>query len=220
MMFLLDISMKATIILAGAGVVSLLLRRYSAAARHLLWTGVMVALLLLPLASLVLPAWGVLPYWVGPERLAVGADVSELPVVTAVAELQVEQSATPQSVFESGLQERGATTALPQGASGVRLSASEWIAWVYLFGVFVVVVPLVFAPVYLRRLVRAAGRLEWRLLGEVCRELGVRRSVRLFRGGGCSMPLTFGVRHPVILLPATAENWSEDRRRTVLLHEL
>jgi TonB family protein len=35
-----------------------------------------------------------------------------------------------------------------------------------------------------------------------------------------SMPMTFGIRRPVIFLPADAVEWTEERRRIVLMHEL
>jgi beta-lactamase regulating signal transducer with metallopeptidase domain len=34
------------------------------------------------------------------------------------------------------------------------------------------------------------------------------------------MPITFGFRRPVIFLPADAAEWSADRRRMVVMHEL
>ena len=34
------------------------------------------------------------------------------------------------------------------------------------------------------------------------------------------MPLTFGTLAPAIVLPASADEWTEERRRAVLLHEL
>ena len=34
------------------------------------------------------------------------------------------------------------------------------------------------------------------------------------------MPMTCGVRRPVIVIPSIADLWDEDRRRAVLLHEL
>src|SRR4029077_5575129 len=58
------------------------------------------------------------------------------------------------------------------------------------------------------------------LLRQVRGELGVRRPVALVVGGDRAMPMTWGWRRPVILLPAGAEAWPEARRRAVLLHEL
>ena len=34
------------------------------------------------------------------------------------------------------------------------------------------------------------------------------------------MPFTYGLLRPVIVLPASADEWTTDRRRSVLLHEL
>ncbi len=44
--------------------------------------------------------------------------------------------------------------------------------------------------------------------------------MRLLPSAGDVMPMTFGTRRPVIVLPASADEWTDDRRRAVLLHEL
>ena len=49
--------LKATLIVTAAGMVTLLLRRSSAAARQLVWNAVFVILVVLPLASFMLPSW-------------------------------------------------------------------------------------------------------------------------------------------------------------------
>src|SRR5206468_10016735 len=46
------------------------------------------------------------------------------------------------------------------------------------------------------------------------------RPVRLLRSLHEVMPLTFGTLAPTIVLPASAADWTADRRRAVLLHEL
>jgi hypothetical protein len=50
---------KATLVLVVAWSVALLLRRASAASRHLVWTLAVLSVLALPVAMLLLPAWGV-----------------------------------------------------------------------------------------------------------------------------------------------------------------
>ena len=65
-----------------------------------------------------------------------------------------------------------------------------------------------------------AGRDWLELLSSLAGELGVRTPVRLLAASGPAMPMTWGTRRPVILLPADADQWSPARRRDVLLHEL
>jgi hypothetical protein len=72
-----------------------------------------------------------------------------------------------------------------------------------------------------RRLARPIMDPAWTgLLDRVRAELNVRRPVELVAGDDQAMPMTWGWRRPVVLLPAGAEDWPEPRRQTVLLHEL
>ena len=54
---LLDLTLKGVLILVVAGLTTLLLRRASAALRHLVWSLALCALLLVPVLSALLPAW-------------------------------------------------------------------------------------------------------------------------------------------------------------------
>src|SRR5262245_44610867 len=60
---LIDAAGKGVILVALAIILSLMMHRTSASARHMLWSMTMLALLLLPVLSGVLPAWQVLPRW-------------------------------------------------------------------------------------------------------------------------------------------------------------
>ena len=44
--------------------------------------------------------------------------------------------------------------------------------------------------------------------------------IRLARGSDPAVPITWGVRRPVVLLPSSAENWETSRLTAVLLHEI
>jgi hypothetical protein len=57
-------------------------------------------------------------------------------------------------------------------------------------------------------------------LQRLARELGIRRPVSLYVGRTGTVPVTWGVVYPIVLLPADAATWTEERRRAVLLHEL
>ncbi|MBW3571405.1 MAG: HEAT repeat domain-containing protein [Gemmatimonadetes bacterium] len=80
------------------------------------------------------------------------------------------------------------------------------------------------AMVAVRVVARRARRItggEWmERLQAAARELGVRERVRLLRAPGAAMPMTWGILHPAVLVPADADGWTAERKRVVLLHEL
>ncbi|MFK7845761.1 MAG: HEAT repeat domain-containing protein [Rhodothermales bacterium] len=55
---------------------------------------------------------------------------------------------------------------------------------------------------------------------ELADRLLVYRPVKLLMSTSISSPMTWGVWRPVILLPIDADDWSDERRRYVLLHEM
>ena len=74
-LLLVDSAVKGTVLLALAAVVALILRRDSAATRHLVWQLAIVAMLVVPVLSAMLPQWRVLPAWMSSSRPVV-ADIS------------------------------------------------------------------------------------------------------------------------------------------------
>ena len=67
-LLLVDSAVKGTALLALAAVAALILRRDSAATRHLVWLLAIVAMLVVPVLSAMLPQWRVLPEWAGISR--------------------------------------------------------------------------------------------------------------------------------------------------------
>ena len=64
-LLLVDSAVKGTALLVLAAVAAMILRRDSAATRHLVWLLAMVAMLVVPVLSAMLPQWRVLPEWAG-----------------------------------------------------------------------------------------------------------------------------------------------------------
>ena len=59
-----------------------------------------------------------------------------------------------------------------------------------------------------------------RLCSDLARSCGLKRSAHLLFGPLPGLVATWGWRRPVVMLPASASEWSAERMRVVLLHEL
>jgi beta-lactamase regulating signal transducer with metallopeptidase domain len=202
--YALAITLKASILLGVAGIIlAVTHRRTSAAMRHLVWTLAIASVLLLPVASLVLPAWAV-----GSAR---ERPLPETPTVTLDQAVVEDVLPTPTEA---------APVARPRGSTGWWLA----LAGMYAAGVLVLMVRFTLDRRSLQRLAREATEVRdqaWtRLLDECAARLRVRRPVRLLRSRERSMPMAFGTRQPTIVVPAIADTWAEDRRRAVVLHEM
>jgi beta-lactamase regulating signal transducer with metallopeptidase domain len=201
---------KATVILLVTAVIqTFLFRRRSSAARHLLWTFAIGAVLALPLLSLALPEWTLTIRRIA-APLTPGSDAIAISEAVAV-------SYSPSS----------APAAAPPAPIARAASALSWpiaAAAVYVAGLLAILLHLAVQRWRVGRLVRHATALtspDWqRLAAECAADVGCRSSVRLLRSGQSIMPMAFGVRDAAILVPAVADLWSDDRRRAVVLHEL
>src|SRR5512145_3244373 len=92
---LVDAIVKATVLLLVAGAGAWLLRRSSAALRHLVWALACGGVLVLPIASAVLPNWrlGGWPRFDAPIAL----DLHEVPTQTLAQPAARQPAPTPQS---------------------------------------------------------------------------------------------------------------------------
>jgi len=111
----------------------------------------------------------------------------------------------------------------PPHTAVVRQS-THWLAWIWLVGAVLAFVPLaigLMANIRMRIGNRRLDDSDWqRLVTRLNKQLGLRRPVTLLRAGPRQMPLTFGLWHPCVVLPADAQSWTRERREIVLLHEL
>ncbi len=224
---LLDIVVKTTVILALAAVGDTLLRRGgSAAARHLVWTMAIVGLLALPMAALAVPRWTVtIPLASATARVASDESLRPDSAFRADSSVRPKAEATyhraPESVAAAAFARKNGASANDGNAHAAIAGA---LAIAYVAGVLLLLTRLVVEPFALRRLTRASRGMTdpaWRsLLADAEHELGLRATVRLLRSPREIMPLTFGTLSPAIVLPASSDAWTGERRRAVLLHEL
>ncbi|HWI56117.1 MAG TPA: M56 family metallopeptidase, partial [Bacillota bacterium] len=113
---------------------------------------------------------------------------------------------------------------------GQRLATHVHVAWaaailaVWLGGAGGMLLWLAIGRLRLGAVSRAAESVadcDWLvLLRQLCEQLQIQRRVTLLQSADGVMPATWGWWRPVILVPAEADEWSPERRRVVLLHEL
>jgi beta-lactamase regulating signal transducer with metallopeptidase domain len=225
---LADASLKGAALLVLAGVGVLVMRRASASARHMVWLAAMVALLIVPVLSVVLPGWRVLPRW--SAREAVVADVAmpraaEKPALTAPPTERpvVFPAAAPLPVPEMAAVLRPSVPVLVASESVMPFPRHGWLLPIWAAGCGVLVLRLTAAHVLLRRSTRRCEPANGALVAtlEAARvECGVSQPVRLLMDKGRTIPVVWGMFRPQLLLPAEAEHWNATQLRSVLLHEL
>lgn len=243
----IDSALKGAVLLSMAALAALSMRRASAAARHLVWLVAVVALLVVPLLTIALPQWRVLPDWAA-------SPVQTFAVVTEKASVpsqQVVESTAPPILREQPavapapapvpvpIPALPSTLPVAEGSQVVRREASlppeqapsnaraAWLGLGWLLGFLLFALRLLASQVMLRRAARSCRTPDEvrdqrlvTLFNEARAQLGVRQPVRLMIDRKRTIPLVWGVIRPRLMLPAEARGWSDSALRSVLLHEL
>jgi len=206
---LLEAALRASIlVLAGLLTVSIC-RGRSAAFRHwVLAASVLSAWATLPLSA-AMPSWLRAPLV---RTATIGTSVSA-PAPQAVADSPVDVTET--FVTNAATAARGRSFLSPDLLG---LVAGLWTA-----GTLASLGALVVGFTRLRRIATRAHAVESRIWTAARRELesayGFPAGIRLLQSDHPSLLVTWGWRHPTVVLPAPAEAWSEERARVVLAHE-
>ena len=243
---LLDTSIKGAVILSVAAVAAAVMRRMSAASRQVVWFLAMAGLLVLPVLSLTLPGWRILPDWAkidlqsgGQAEQAPAAGISgqsrpdieiappPWPVGAAHAYAPAGQAADLQGDPPAG---QASTAPLasapppPAPAKSWQAKALPWAMGVWIMGAAIALAPLVLGKLslwILRRSARPAKDNDWpELLDRAKAAIGLRQNVLLLVSRKPAMPMVWGLFSSRLLIPAEATDWSPQRKWVVLLHEL
>jgi beta-lactamase regulating signal transducer with metallopeptidase domain len=213
-----EVALKGTLLMAAAATVIFALRGATATMRHMLWSFTLVAMLVIPALIVVLPRWQVDILPTPSSRFP--AAMADPVIVKPRASAAVVQPTA-----------KGMST-LPAPDAGAVLAADNRkftidgtsLLFLWIGGIATGLITIAGGVLALRRIARRATALEnqeWTtLVAELSSELGLIRNVRLLRSDYAAMPATWGIFNPVVLLPVGADEWDEDRRRAVLLHEL
>jgi len=200
--FFVNTALKSAAVLGVAWVTAKLLRGRSAAARHLVWTAAFTALLALPLLSVSLPA---LRVTVAPALIPSGVVFQ----ATASAE---------NPSFHAQSSRSGAIAALNS-----RPWRPDWrlmLLWIWATGLATGFMQMLAGWVAISRIRHKSLLFACPELPELAQALGIRQRVNVLETGRGGMPMTFGLLRPAVFMPADAAQWTQERCRVVLLHEL
>ena len=213
---LLELVVRATILLSAALALAWLARKGPAGVRHLLWTMTFALLLGLPVFSFLGLSWEV------PVVPSADATIEQrspqIPSVQPGAGGSVALSTSEPSLPVAG------SRAFPPGEPGspVRSIPRPLLFWGV--GCAIGLISLLLGGVRFARLVRTASPLRDPILlrqaEAIRRRLAIQGGVRLLLSRTATIPMTGGLFRPVILFPASAAEWSAERWRVVLMHEM
>ena len=190
-------ALKSFAVLALAWVVAAVFRKQSAAVRHLVWAAAFGALMLLPVLSGILPQLRVAPL-PGFLEPSISFQVS----ATAI--------------------DRPAATPEPVSGSAVVVRRMNWPGM--LIALWAVRIRGIAGPHgrilrksrTIERDAEPVDETEWRQPAHL---LGI-DNLEVLRIPSAITPMAVGVLRPAILIPSDAAEWTAERRRVVLLHEL
>src|SRR5918912_3039732 len=238
-------AVKAALLLAVIALVCSASRRAAAATRHTLWTMSLCAVFLFPFFS-VFRVWEVpvLPAQISSSDVAQaeGSLTKSADSFPSSATRQRQNLEGPREIDESrqrasdfpattkpagevlpaaGLQD---VYHRPQNGAQSFAGLVDWALAIWFAGVVILLLRLLLGYTATMLLTRRAAEFKDPPLNELFSSLLLRlqlkSSVRLLRSCRTPMPVVCGVLRPTVLLPAGAEDWPEERREMVLLHEL
>ena len=214
MVVIIESCVRASVVLCAAWGLTSMMRHASAATRHFVWSCAIAGAIVASALSSVGPRWSVtLPASIAstpailtetssagmPEVVApaTSIDVPEITITTASSSSAPVSTPAVDSAFVLGLAwAAGALAVLAYAFSG---AVGAWL---------------------LRRAatpIHAAWVEEAQTLAEVFEIPGV---VQVVESKVIAMPMVCGTWRPLIVVPPSAHEWSDDRRRVVVLHEL
>ncbi len=235
--FVISLAIRLTVLLLAGALVTLAVKRSTYAVRYVVIAATIVSVIALPAMMLLVPEWrvGVLPAHTRPVDVIIPAPppraaaphVAPRPVAPATpiahesthpvlvtSQLESPPSAAPGTV--------DAPTPLARPPFAPTISQIALAIW--LLGVVIGMAWIAAGRIGLARVIRGATRLttmEWRtILATEALHAGVAREVALLTSPAVSMPVTWGVLSPVIVLPEASLAWTHERKRVVVMHEM
>jgi beta-lactamase regulating signal transducer with metallopeptidase domain/Tfp pilus assembly protein PilF len=216
---LLEILAKTSVVLLAVAAARLILTRASAATAHFVQALGFAAVLAVPIAIVALPSLD-LPLLDAPTG-AESARENEpaergVPLEVVMTLDDLEESAPAAA--------GGAPSSAASSNASSLASRIPWVALLWVIGFVAVASRSAVGWLRMKRLSGGARPVDSKRIvavAEECRDrLGLRTWPRMLIGHDVRVPMLWGFIRPTLLLPESVRDWSEDRLRVVLLHEL
>ncbi|MEO7715818.1 MAG: M56 family metallopeptidase [Capsulimonas sp.] len=236
----LDAAVKATALLALTAAIAGCARRASASSRHLIWTLGLACSFVLPLLSATLPHWNAsVPASSVPHRLTLPTELQAVTPPILATHTPTPSAHIPEVPKPVGL----ISNAPPSAAESPKLPTSTvatissdaaprpaiwpWVLCaIWAAGGLLMSIRLSLSILAVRRLGRESTVIASEILIDAAERAArtiptsfgvvVRQSTN---AGIVRVPITWGARRPVILLPTEAAQWPQERVLAALLHE-
>jgi beta-lactamase regulating signal transducer with metallopeptidase domain len=208
-----ELAVRVSLVFVVGIICAMAVHRQAASLRHLVWsatvTGSLVLAVLVPWAprmEIPLRGWKVVRQPGAPVVAPSASAVTEEPV---------------HRIEEVGERIAGASTTLriATGNGGVPLWLVIWLTG----GAVVIGWGIVgrLGLAYLARRARPVTGGPWRAsIDEAAGRMGVRRPIEILVSDHVGAPVTWGIRRPVLVVPAESIAWNDDIRRSVAAHEV
>jgi TonB family protein len=211
MNLLLDSTVKVSLIVVMALIGRALLRRRSAAVRHWILSVAIVCAAAMPLLATIVPAWRIGPVTFAPEPPA-----AQSPAVVSTTTILAQAPVTTRQTGVDGTQPE------PSASIGTNIVTIAGLIWVAGVGISLLV--LLAGLGHLKWLAAGARRIDGGRWGQLATEISaafeLRHPVKILQSDHPTLLVTWGLLQPKVILPAVARDWSDDRARVVLRHEL
>jgi beta-lactamase regulating signal transducer with metallopeptidase domain len=205
-----------TLAIAGVSIfIGTLFRRAKPSSRSIVWNSALLACLIAPLASNIAPSITVFV----PKRLLFAAAAP--PTIERSQEQFRERSpAASHSAIDAKASQHADAVSRDRNVP----TTAQILLFLWLAGVLFMAIRFGRQVLCARRLARRTTRVSHprltALLTDARSSLRIRREVEVRQSYDVDIPLVTGILSPVILLPASAGEWTEVELRIVLLHEL
>lgn len=236
--WLATIAVKTSLLLLIALAAGQLFRRASAALRHLVYVASIAGILLLPLASMLLPGLRVpiLPPSSNTAKSehitsAVAESSSQviLPSQPIKAQQPIARAAKREAITPAANGEAASSVVVSQAVETTQATThtTNWrgiLVILWIAGCAGCLLRMFVIHLQLGRLLKKSvpvdsiplsSHLRW-----LCRDLGIKQEVTLLASHDLDVPIAVGALSAKIVLSPQSGEWSETRRKAVLCHEL